>query len=248
MLHLINASQHTIEEYFRKYDTVIVPVGAIESHGSHNPLGTDTLIPNKIIELMDELKTLVVPTIPYGSSDAHLGFSGTLSLGDDLFYKVIKKITYRLLDLGAKKIIYLNGHGGNTLHLKRVCLKISQKNAQGFILDWWKMIGDLNPQWKGGHGGCVETSANMYINPENVRKEFIQPLKFKDLGPFTADGVSSIIFRELSIPTPRLTSAGSNDGWFGPDDPMEATEKQGADMLHAISEYYIELVRAIEEM
>ena len=60
-----------VEEYLQRSQTVLIPVGSIENHGKHMALGTDTLIPDRIVELLEEKSdVLIAPTIPYGSTDS----------------------------------------------------------------------------------------------------------------------------------------------------------------------------------
>lgn len=246
MIYLLKSNQNTVSEYFQNNDTVIIPVGAIESHGPHNPLGTDTLIPNKILDLMDDLNCLVAPTIPYGCSDSHLGFSGTLSLGDDVFYDVISKLVEQFINMGAKKIVFLNGHGGNTAPLRKVSLNY-RKNMQGYILDWWRMIGEMNPEWKGGHGGRIETSCNMYIDEEMVNLDLVEPLVFKPLDDLVAVGIHQVKFDGATVVVPRLTSEGCKDGWFGPDNPSESTAATGEAMLKHYAKWMTKFIQHINQ-
>lgn len=250
MLRLINISNKKVDEYFKENDLVIIPTGAIESHGPHNPLGTDTLIPGKILDLMeDRLDVLVTPIMPFGSSDAHTGFSGTISMSDDLFFQVIERIAFSMYKLGARKFVFLNGHGGNTPSIQRLCLELNSKGAQGVILDWWRLVGELDSKWKGGHGGAVETSAVMYINESLVDKSSMAKVKFNDLSDkLIANNVSEVVFKGLHIPTPRITSKGSNLGWFGKDDPILATVEWGEEMLNAMADYFVEFIIAFSNI
>ena len=110
------------EEYFRHNDMVIIPIGSIECHGKHMPLGTDTLIPDKIIELVRKEKddVLIAPTVPYGACESLYPFPGTVNLGTDLLYQLMKTIIWNLKRHGARKFVILNGHGGNIKALERI--------------------------------------------------------------------------------------------------------------------------------
>ena len=69
-MRLENLTWPQAEEYFRNHDTVIVPLGSLECHGRHMPLGTDTMIPNKIVDVLEPLTdALIAPAMPYGSTD-----------------------------------------------------------------------------------------------------------------------------------------------------------------------------------
>lgn len=250
MIKLLNVSNKIVDEYFKTNDIIIIPTGAVESHGPHNPLGTDVLVPNKILELMeDRLDVLVTPTLPFGSSDAHTGFSGTITLSDDILYEVLKKITYSMYKLGAKKFVFLNGHGGNTPIIKRICLELNVQGVQGAILDWWRMVGELDDRWKGGHGGAVETSAVMYIDDSLVDKSAMAPVVYNNLSDnLIGVNVHEVFLKGLNVPTPRITSNGSNLGWFGPDDPVMASKELGEEMLNAIADYYVEFIKAFNDI
>lgn len=66
-MRLERMSWKDCEEYFKDHDMVILTTGSTENHGIHNPLGTDTMIPNKILELIEKQSdVLICPTLPYG--------------------------------------------------------------------------------------------------------------------------------------------------------------------------------------
>lgn len=250
MIKLLNVSYKRVDEYFKTNDIVIIPTGAVESHGPHNPLGTDVLVPSKILELMeDRLEVLVTPILPFGSSDAHTGFSGTITLSDDILYEVLAKIIHSMYKLGARKFVFLNGHGGNTPIIKRICLELNTRGAQGAILDWWRMVGGLDARWKGGHGGAVETSAVMYIDDSLVDKISMGPVVYNNLSDnLIGVNVHEVSFKGINVSTPRITSNGCNLGWFGPDDPVMASKEFGEEMLNAIADYYVEFIKAFNNI
>ena len=69
------------EKYFAAHDTVIIGVGSIECHGRHMPLGTDTIIPDFLLEQMEQrTDALICPTIPYGATEYLGDFPGTVNL------------------------------------------------------------------------------------------------------------------------------------------------------------------------
>ena len=83
------------KEYFAKKDTVIIPVGSTENHGSQLCLGTDFLIPRKLCEMIDErLDVMIAPTIPYGVADQHDNFPGTISIGAKYIKTDAQKLMY----------------------------------------------------------------------------------------------------------------------------------------------------------
>ncbi len=239
------------EQYFKSRTIAILPIGSIECHGSHNVLGVDTLIPEKLTELIEaKSDVMIAPMIPYGACDSQTGFPGTISLGTDVLYQVIKRVVDGLYGFGIRRFAFLNGHGGNIPALDRICLELDQKGALGAELNWWLMAWDLNPAWKGGHGGAEETAAMMAIDPALVHMDQVQEMGLiDDLSPeMRTKGFSKIAFEGVEIPVPRYIERYTKNGWIGPDHPKEATEAWGKEMLQATADYIIRFVAAFEKI
>ena len=101
------------EAYFRDNDIILLSVGSIECHGKHLPLGTDTLIPQKLLEMIEPLTDVAIaPIIPFGVWDSLSDYPGTVSLGQDTLYQVLTKITQGYRAHGVRRFVVLNGHGG----------------------------------------------------------------------------------------------------------------------------------------
>ena len=66
-MRLENLTWPHVEEYFRSSDMVLIGIGSIECHGKHMPVGTDTIIPNHLLEKIEQKSDILIcPTIPYG--------------------------------------------------------------------------------------------------------------------------------------------------------------------------------------
>ena len=97
---------------------VVLPVGAIEQHGPHLPVGTDFYTIDYVAReaaaiAARQIPILITPALPFGSSDHHLPFGGTMSLSTNTYYLVIHDLAKSLIASGFRRIFILNGHGGN---------------------------------------------------------------------------------------------------------------------------------------
>ena len=152
-----------VEDYFQRgNDLVVMAIGSTEEHGRHNPLGTDTLAPNLLLDKIEAAlgkDVLIAPTIPFGNADDLLGFPGTLSIGYDLLRSLVRTLSMQLYDYGARRFLLINGHGPNIKPISSVCEELNRRGCLAARADWWLMAGELNPAWRGGHGGAEETAA-----------------------------------------------------------------------------------------
>jgi len=96
----------------------ICPAGSLEQHGHHLPLGTDSLIVTHLAEQLEARCrewTVLLPTLWLGASHHHLAFAGTVSASASLFTEMVTQEARCLVQAGFRRILFLNGHGGNTV-------------------------------------------------------------------------------------------------------------------------------------
>ncbi|ADB88381.1 creatininase family protein [Saccharolobus islandicus] len=164
----------------------LVPVGSIEQHGPHLPMGTDSIISEYVASKAEEkLKetTLLFPTVYYGVSLEHKGFpfislsfQTAISFFNDLLESIFK-------DLGLRRIIIVNGHGGNSYFLPLVQREFNMKysNAKVMIFNIFgeeeKLLFNVNDL----HAGTVETSKIYAIDKRVVRLNKIEEIKSYDV-------------------------------------------------------------------
>jgi creatinine amidohydrolase len=100
-----------VEAYLTHDDTIIVPIGATETHGPHLPLGTDTFEAMDYSEgIAQAAGVLVTPPIWFGDSPHHMGRPGTISLRSQTVIEVLKDVYRSLIHHGFRKIVTFNGH------------------------------------------------------------------------------------------------------------------------------------------
>lgn len=247
-MRLANLPWPKAEAYFSQSDLVILAVGSIECHGRHLPLGTDTLVPDRLLEMIEARRSgvLIAPTIPYGSCDYFMEYPGTVDLGDDLLYRVLARVADCLYAHGARHFVILNGHGGNARAINQVGYDLYRRGGLLAALHWWKMVWDMNPAWKGGHGGGEETAAIMAIDPAMVDAgELYHALSLRPVSDdIEATHFTAAAYKGVSIEIPRPTWAVTDNGWIGKDHPQTATEAWGKAMLTTCADYIVDFLSA----
>ncbi len=238
------------EAYFKKNDIVLLSVGSIECHGRHLPLGTDTLIPQKLLALIEpRTDVAIAPIIPFGACDSQTDFPGTVSLGLDTLYSVFTQLTQGYKAHGVRRFVVLNGHGGNIPVLDRVSLDLHRQGCIMAQMNWWLMAWDLNPAWKGGHGGAEETAGVLAVDPSLVDWSEVRDMELMPVSEeIESTGFKTVRFQGVEVPMTRPVTAISDNGWIGPDHPKYATEAWGQEMLEACAKYIVDFMEAFRRV
>lgn len=160
-------------------DIAVLPLGATEQHGPHLPLETDTLIAEAVASrlkarLAGQLPVTFLPVEPVGYSVEHMDVAGTKSL---TFQEAIDRwigIGAKLAQLGTKKFVMLNAHGGNSPLMTIVATELRVRHSMLAVATSWTRFGYptdiVSPAEKsiGIHGGLIETSVMLAIRPDLV--------------------------------------------------------------------------------
>ena len=160
-------------------DVALLPVGAIEQHGPHLPLDTDAFdadyLARRVADACSDPKPLVLPPVSYGVSYHHESFQGTISISNDTLARLIYEIGISVARNGIKKLVVLNGHGGNSPALNHAAQMIN-RDAHIFVcvdtgetsdVDIYNLIETPNDV----HAGEIETSTSLAVRPHLVKMD-----------------------------------------------------------------------------
>jgi creatinine amidohydrolase len=155
----------------------VQPIGAVEHHGPHLPLITDALIAERVaaavVEAHPGLPLTLLPTLSYGLSSEHLWAPGTISLSPTTVLAVLDDLGASLARAGVRRLVFLNGHGGNSALLRVACREVRVRHGLLTFLAHPHLPVD---QGGGGdseegfaiHGSADETSMVLHLRPDLV--------------------------------------------------------------------------------
>jgi creatinine amidohydrolase len=160
---------------------VVIPIAAHEQHGRHMPLHTDSLLLGEIVRRAEEQlgdKALFAPLTWLGNSHHHMDFPGTLSAEPRVYLDLLNGLLENLIQHGFKRLVLLNGHGGNMIPGSQVVFELRQRlrERKDLLLlstTYWDngkpgSAFDGFTQNQMGHACEWETSMMLVIRPELV--------------------------------------------------------------------------------
>jgi len=219
-----------VEALPRESTLLVLPTAAIEQHGHHLPLATDTLINNlllgKALELIpQELSIYALPPLCYGKSNEHVGFPGTLSVSAQTFMAVVHDLGASIAESGFRKVVLYNTHGGNTSLVDVLARDLRAE----FGLRTFSLFGSAGATFEGVsaqertygfHAGEIETAYLLHATPELVHPN-----------EYTTNYIARVDQPELLKPE----GSSANFAWLTKDiapsgvmgDPSPATAENG---------------------
>lgn len=233
-----------IAEAARNNAMVLVPVGAIEQHARHMAVKTDIYLSSNVARLaaarVGAVPVLVAPGLPFGFSPHHVSHAGTISLRLDTFLSVLRDVATSLVESGFKRVIFVNGHGGNNAPLRSLVGEMVTDGLPVAALDYWvpgesKWILELKGALRrGGHACEQETAVVLALEAEDnaawmqkaiigLAPRIIQPWITKD---WPEDPVT-----QYGAAWPPIFQA-DDCGYYG--DPGAATKETGEVLLEII--------------
>ena len=173
--HLAEQNYKTVRE--THYEVAILPIGSCEPHNFHLPYGTDTLQADGIANLVCESATaqgaqvVKLPCIPYGVQSNMLELPLAINVYPSTFFALLKDIVDSLENSGIRKLLILNGHGGNDFLKPFVREMMGKSDVFIAVCDWWKVGADVYDEIfevRDDHAGEMETSVILKMAPQLV--------------------------------------------------------------------------------
>jgi creatinine amidohydrolase len=231
-------------EALPKTTPVVVPIAALEQHGRHLPVFTDSLLLGEVVRRVAQTlgeRALFVPLMWLGNSHHHLDFAGTMSASPRVYLDLLTDLVDNLVVHGFQRIVLLNGHGGNIVPAQQATFEVRQKYRQRTDLlllstTYWTLGGDpcqADPdikQTRMGHACEWETSMILRIAPQLVGD--LKQVEAVDFGSPFDPAHRAWITRDRTAP-----------GHIG--DPRPATKEKGETLFRVFSADVVALLERV---
>jgi mycofactocin system creatininase family protein len=233
-------------ERLQEVDIALLPVGAIEQHGPHLPLDTDSFdagyLANRVAEACSDPRPLVLPLIPYGVSYHHADFPGTISVGNEALSRMVYDVGMSAARNGITKLIIINGHGGNTPTLKFAAQMINRDAHIFSCVDTGETsdvdLAEICETPNDVHAGEIETSTSLALRPHLVRMEAAE----RFVPDFSSRYLDFTTRRSVEWYAKTVSISGS--GVLG--DPTKASRDKGDRIWKVMVHNLVELVEELK--
>jgi len=253
-------------------DVVMIPVGSLEKHGHHVPLGVDSYTTMGTVELAAEkAKVVYSPLLPFGHSPHHMGEAGwgtgSISLPADVYRMVLYSIGRSLIFAGFNKLVYVSHHGTNmgpqkevlrTLRAETGCFcayyKTPTERDCAVVSDLMTGPAEETPGW---HAGELETSTTMaYMKQKGIYEGSVKMERAKAdrahaprwMGPAFSkkDGTDTVIFQgSENIFVPMLHHEYNDTATIG--NPLRSSVEQGEAVFERISDHLAAFLEEVKK-
>ena len=245
-----------VQETLERTDTVIVPIGNLEQHGPHSPVGCCLFLAIETSKQIGERTGVpVTPVIPVGISNPYKNFPGSLNISSKTFKSLMKEFSEALLHHGFKRIIFFSAHGGGNLPmLSRVAEELREETGALFaVIHLWGLLGQLSPKLRtapgvlGGHGADPVTSVILHLKPGLSDMTKAKWIPFKTpLAGMTPVSHHTQKFNGVNIEIPLFGEEVSEIGVYG--DPTKASAERGEKLFNKMIDYLDDFVTNFEKI
>lgn len=228
-----------VERGLQESSLIVVPTASVEQHGPHLPLSVDTIRARELgRRLADTLECFLAPVIRPGLSEHHMGFPGTITLGEATFKGIVRDYCESFATHGFTNIALFTSHGGNTDALAEVAESLDAEleptvfvagTRQGMMDARTSAMGefDVTSEQAGAHAGAAETAFLLETAPELVD---------------STDGTTGFLGDISKVSLADGVDAVSENGVLG--DPEQAHVDQGKRLIDSCVTYLAEEIEA----
>lgn len=243
-MYLGDATWPEVGAELTETSTVLVPVGSTEQHGPHLPLSTDHVIAEGLARAAAESTGIAcTPTVNIGVSPHHRQFHGTLSVDAPVFRDYMESLSESLVYQGFDRIIFVNAHGGNVVHLREVGRRLHDDGV-AYAIEWmWdesipELVDSIFEQ-NGPHAGPKETSMVWYI------ADLVRSGELEAAFEHGCPDIEAIDNERNGARLYYDAIDNSSNGAFG--DPRDASAEKGEQLFEAATEQLAELAVWLDE-
>ncbi len=234
----------------------VLPVGSIEQHGHHLPVGTDSLLVEAIVrEAADRataqgVEPAVFPTVWSGYSPHHTPLGGTVTLRKETMLALLEDICTSIADIGFDRILMVNGHGGNKPFTSLIAgdLGISLDGVDVAEITYFSLAKEIAAEVRAGdagsayHAGEFETALMLYLYEELVDLDAAVDDPVTPLTDFSPKDM----FEGGPLGTRRTYDRLSESGTRG--EPTLATIETGEKLFDSICDELAAVLAAVDEL
>lgn len=239
-----------VREAVERGAAALVPLGSIEEHGPHAPMGDYMIIHDIAGRTGEATGDLVVPTLPFGYSEYFRHYAGTITLRAETLAAVVEDTIDCLLRHGLRHIVVLNGHAGNMPILEVLMRRI--RRQRGILIPILSplqvmqapaLIQDLYGEGMVlGHGGEPVGSVMMALAPGRVQMQRAGAFGRKTFLGMPTDGLGAITFKGVRVAMP-LDMRDITPDTGSLSDPSKASADRGRAMLDYAVNFCVDFVR-----
>lgn len=244
-----------IEEMFSQKPVVLFPLGSVEQHGPHAPVGDYRMAEELAKEVANAVEnTMALPVLPFGYSEYFRNFAGCLTLKPLTLYNVVKDVCECILDYGIDHLLFINGHRGNEPVLEQIGRDLRKERGiiLASVLPWDLAMAEKEqlypPTAKTGHGSDPMGSLNAYFFPEDMREDLAEEYQpaVRDYGEFTAVSPTAIDLDGIKLTFYLNYDEITANGVMG--DPGLCSAERGKKMHDIMVEKLVTLVKAFARL
>jgi creatinine amidohydrolase len=230
--------------------TAVIPLGSIEEHGPHSPMGDYMIIDTIAARASAETGDIVAPTLPFGYSEYFRDYPGTITLRPETLTAVVEDTVDCLVRHSFTKIAIFNGHAGNMPILELLCRKL--RRIQGLVVPvisplQFMLAPDIVRSVYGegvtlGHGGEPMASVMMVLAPGKVKMERAGAFGRKQVYGMPTEGLGAINVNGIRVSVP-LDMGDVTPDTGSLSDPTLANAERGEKLLEFAVRRSVEFLR-----